>query len=64
MQIYVLIATDGSVNGVYSRREQLIADLTSKLANICIDKIEIWEPDQGFVGYLKVNKQTIVSIEE
>ena len=41
MKIYVLITSDKTINGIYSSQEKLIADLTSSLANVTIDKVEI-----------------------
>jgi hypothetical protein len=41
MTIYVLITSDKTISGIYSTQEKLIADLTSSLANIAIDKVEI-----------------------
>lgn len=61
--IYILVASDKTINGVYTSKSQLIADLSTTLSNITIDKIEMWEPNKGFIDYLKVNKQTIVTIE-
>ena len=64
MIIYILVASDKTINGVYTSKNQLIADLSTTLSNISIDKIEEWEPNKGFIDYLKVNKQTIVTIED
>ena len=63
MKIYVLITSDKIINGIYSSQEKLLADLTSTLANVIIDKVEIWDVDKGFVEYLKLSKQTIITIE-
>ena len=63
MKIYVLIASDKTINGVYSSQEKLIADLTSSLANVTIEKVEIWDVDKGFIDYLKLSKQTTITIE-
>ena len=63
MKIYVLITSDKTINGVYSSQEKLIADLTSSLANVTIEKVEIWDVDKGFVDYLKLSKQTTITIE-
>lgn len=63
MKIYVLITSDKTINGIYSSQEKLLADLTSTLANVIIDKVEIWDVDKGFVDYLKLSKQTIITIE-
>ena len=41
MTIYVLITSDKTISGVYSSQEKLIADLTTTLASVTIDKIEI-----------------------
>lgn len=41
MKIYVLIANDNVINGVYSSQNKLIADLSTTLANIQIKSIEI-----------------------
>ena len=64
MIIYILVASDKTINGVYTSKNQLIADLSTTLSNVTIDKIEEWEPNKGFIDYLKVNKQTIVTIED
>ena len=63
MKVYVLIANDKTINGIYSTQEKLLADLTTSLANVSIDKVEIWDVDKGFVDYLKLIKQTIITIE-
>jgi len=63
MKIYVLITSDKTINGIYSSQEKLLADLTSTLANVTIDKVEIWDVDKGFVDYLKLTKQTTITIE-
>jgi len=63
MEIYVLITSDKTINGIYSTKEKLLADLTSTLANVTIDKVEIWDVDKGFVDYLKLTKQTTITIE-
>ena len=63
MKIYVLIANDKTINGIYSTQEKLLADLTTSLANVSIDKVEIWDVDKGFVDYLKLTKQTTITIE-
>ena len=63
MKIYVLITSDKTINGIYSSQEKLIADLTSSLANVTIDKVEIWDVDKGFIDYLKLSKQTTITIE-
>ena len=63
MKIYVLITSDKTINGVYSSQEKLIADLTSSLANVTIEKVEIWDVDKGFIDYLKLSKQTTITIE-
>ena len=63
MKIYVLITSDKTINGIYSTKEKLLADLTSTLSNVTIDKVEIWDVDKGFVDYLKLTKQTTITIE-
>lgn len=64
MKIYVLITSDKTVSGIYSTKEKLLADLTSTFANVTIDKVEIWDVDKGFVDYLKLTKQTTITIED
>lgn len=63
MKIYVLITGDKTISGIYSTQEKLLADLTTSLANVSIDKVEIWDVDKGFVDYLKLIKQTTITIE-
>lgn len=63
MKVYVLIANDKTINGIYSTQEKLLADLTTSLANVSIDKVEIWDVDKGFIDYLKLIKQTTITIE-
>lgn len=63
MKVYVLIANDKTINGIYSTQEKLLADLITSLANVSIDKVEIWDVDKGFVDYLKLIKQTTITIE-
>lgn len=64
MTIYVLIASDKTINGVYSDKSKMIQDLTTVLAGVSIDHVETWEVDQGFVDYLKVSKKTTITIED
>jgi hypothetical protein len=33
------------------------------LAATAIDRVETWEVDKGFIDYLKISKQTTVTIE-
>ena len=63
MTIYVLITSDKTISGIYSSKNQLISDLTTTFAATAVDRVETWEVDKGFVDYLKVSKQTIVTIE-
>lgn len=63
MTIYVLIASDKTISGIYSSKDKLISELTTTLAATTIDKVETWEVDKGFIDYLKVKKQTTVTIE-
>lgn len=63
MTIYVLITSDKTIGGVYSSKNKLISDLTTILAATAIDRVETWEVDKGFVDYLKISKQTTVTIE-
>lgn len=63
MKTYVLITSDETIGGIYSNQSKLISDLTSTFAATAIERVEIWDVDTGFVGYLKVNKTTTVTIE-
>lgn len=63
MKVFILIANDNIINGVYSSQDKLLADLTTSLSNISIKHIEIWDTDRGFVDYLKINKKTTITIE-
>lgn len=63
MKIYVLITSDKTISGIYSTQEKLLADLTTTFSNLSIDKIEIWDVDNGFVEYLKLSKKTTITIE-
>ena len=63
MQTFVLIASDETIAGVYSTKEKLLAELTTTWAATAIKGVEIWDIDRGFVDYLKVSKQTTVTIE-
>lgn len=63
MTIYVLIASDKTISGVYSSKDKLISDLTTTFAATAIHKVETWEVDKGFIDYLKISKQTTVTIE-
>lgn len=40
MTIYVLIASDKTINGVYSDKSKMIQDLTTVLAGVSIDHVE------------------------
>lgn len=41
MEIYVLITSDKTISGIYSSQSHLINDLTTSLASVSIDKVEI-----------------------
>ena len=41
MIIYILVASDKTINGVYTSKNQLVADLSTSLSNVTIDKIEV-----------------------
>lgn len=40
MTIYVLIASDKTISGVYSNKSKLIQDLTTVFAATAIDRVE------------------------
>ena len=40
MTIYVLITSDKTISGIYSSKDKLISDLTTKLASVAIEKVE------------------------
>ena len=63
MKVYVLIASDKTIWGIYSTQDKLITDLTTTFSNLSLDRTEIWEVDNGFVEYLKVSKKTTITIE-
>lgn len=63
MKIYVLITSDKTIGGIYSAQEKLLADLTTTLSSVSIDKVEIWDVDKGFIEYLKLSKKTTITIE-
>lgn len=63
MKVYVLITSDKTVSGIYSSKNQLVCALTTSLASVSIDAVEVWDVDTGFVEYLKINKTTTVTIE-
>ncbi len=63
MTIYVLITSDKTISGVYSSKNKLVSDLTTTFASATIDRVEAWEVDEGFIDYLKISKQTTVTIE-
>lgn len=64
MEIYVLILSDGTVSGIYSTKDKLIADLTTVFAPCKIKSVEVWDIDKGFVEYLNIHKTTTVTIED
>lgn len=64
MEIYVLVLSDGTIGGVYSTRDKLIADLTTVFASCTIQKVEKWDIDKGFIDYLNIHKTTTVTIED
>ena len=64
MTIYVLIASDKTIGGVYSNKSKMVQDLTTVFAGMSIDHVETWEVDQGFIDYLRVSKKTTVTIED
>lgn len=64
MIIYVLIASDNSISGVYSSKSKLIADVASMFVTPEVSRIETWEVDKGFLKNLTVNKQVTLTIED
>lgn len=40
MTIYVLIASDKTISGVYSSKNKLVSDLTTTFASATIDRVE------------------------
>ena len=63
MKVYVLITNDNVISGIYTSQEKLLSDLTTTFSNLTIENVEVWEPDKGFIDYLKVNKTTTITIE-
>jgi len=64
MIIYVLIASDNSISGVYSSKSKLIADVANMFVTPEVSRIETWEVDKGFLKNLMVNKQVTLTIED
>ena len=67
MKIYILITDYNSssiVSGVYSSKEALINDLTTKLSAETINHVELWELDKGFIDNVNITKQTLITIED
>lgn len=67
MEIYVLITGTKSssvISGIYSSREKLIQALTTTFSAEILNRIELWDIDNGFIEYVNVKKTTTITIED
>lgn len=67
MEIYVLITGANSssvISGIYSSREKLIQALTTTFSAEILNRIELWDIDNGFIDYVNIKKTTTITIED
>lgn len=67
MEIYVLITGANSssvISGIYSSREKLIQALTTTFSAEILNRIELWDVDNGFIDYVNIKKTTTITIED
>ena len=68
MKLYVLVTQDDQssevISGVYSSKDKLTNALTTVFKADDLNRVEIWDLDNGFIDYLNITKKTIVTIED
>ena len=67
MEIYVLVTGSKSssvISGIYSTKEKLLQALTTTFCAEIINRVELWDIDNGFIEYVNVKKTTTITIED
>lgn len=65
MEIYVLVTGTNSSNvisGVYSSRDELIKALSTTFSAETLNRVEVWDLNNGFIKYLDIAKKTTITI--
>lgn len=64
MKIFILITSDNVVGGVYSNKDKLISDFSTIYTDTDVDRVEIWDINDGFIKNMKLSKKTTITIED
>ena len=65
MEIYVLVTGTNSssvISGVYSSRDELIKALSTTFSAETLNRVEVWDLNNGFIKYLDIAKKTTIII--
>ena len=65
MEIYVLVTGTNSssvISGVYSSRDELIKALSTIFSAETLNRVEVWDLNNGFIKYLDIAKKTTITI--
>lgn len=65
MEIYVLVTGTNSssvISGVYSSRDELIRALSTTFSAETLNRVEVWDLNNGFIKYLDIAKKTTITI--
>lgn len=65
MEIYVLVTGTNSssvISGVYSSRDELIKALSTTFSAETLNRVEVWDLNNGFIKYLDIAKKTTITI--
>ena len=65
MEIYVLVTGTNSssvISGVYSSRDKLIKALSTIFSAETLNRVEVWDLNNGFIKYLDIAKKTTITI--
>lgn len=65
MEIYVLVTGTNSssvISGVYSSRDELIKALSTTFSAEILNRVEVWDLNNGFIKYLDIAKKTTITI--
>ena len=65
MEVYVLVTGTNSssvISGVYSWRDELIKALSTTFSAETLNRVEVWDLNNGFIKYLDIAKKTTITI--
>ena len=65
MEVYVLVTGTNSssvISGVYSSRDELIKALSTTFSAETLNRVEVWDLNNGFIKYLDIAKKTTITI--